>query len=162
MSYSMHLGILYDKSPGELRKLRQVHQAKVDQIKKDLEDMKHDDLVAEKDDHERSVREIDDVLNRKRQQHLARTIVVTEDHVKLIQAMEFKFFEDGGDYVFIGVEGKRPWGNSDWYGDIAQILEWKLPNDSLSDKQRKRANQLIEELPHALNKILRGIGKDSE
>ena len=77
----------------------------------------------------------------------------TEEHIKLLKRMTFEDL-DGGECVFIGVNGKRPFGNSDIYNDVAEILEWELPNDDLSSKQQKRASILLEELPFVLNKII--------
>ena len=59
-----------------------------------------------------------------------------------------------GDTVSIGVCGKRPFGNSYYYDDIADILGWQKPNEELSDKQTERADQLLYELPFMLNNIL--------
>lgn len=84
-------------------------------------------------------------------------IIPTDEHKKLIKELEFVSYKDGGDYVFIGVDGKRPFGNSDILRDVAEILKWKLPNDDLSDKQYEKAQQLLKELPYALNNILKGI-----
>ena len=76
------------------------------------------------------------------------------DHLKLLKEMNFQGMWHG-DLVSIGVCGKRPFGNSSYYHDIAEILGWELPNDDLSDKQQKEAENLLEELPFALNYIIR-------
>ena len=77
----------------------------------------------------------------------------TEEHKKLLANMYFQGMWNG-DLVSIGVDGKRPFGDSDMYGCVAKILKWELPNEDLSDEQRKRADRLLDELPYVLNKIL--------
>ena len=84
--------------------------------------------------------------------------VLKTEHIKLLQRMQFEgiFF---GDIVSIGVQGKRPFGNSNTYKDIAEILEWQLPNDNLSDEQQKKAERLMNELPIAINTLFRDISQ---
>ena len=81
----------------------------------------------------------------------------TEDHKKLLKKMYFEELKNGGNYVYIGCDGKRPFGNSSIYSDIAKTLEWKLPNYDLSDEQRKKADQLLRELPFVINNIFKNL-----
>ena len=76
-----------------------------------------------------------------------------EDHLKLLRNMVFVGMYPG-DSVSIGVDGKRPFGNSWPYSDVAEILGWELPNDDLSDDQQIAAAILMDELPLALNEII--------
>lgn len=76
------------------------------------------------------------------------------EHKKLLKEMEFSGIWYG-DIVSIGADGKRPFGNSDMFDDVARILEWKLPNEYMSDEQREQAEILIDELPYALNEIIK-------
>jgi hypothetical protein len=41
--------------------------------------------------------------------------------------------------------------------DVAEILEWKLPNDDLSDEQTERALKLLKELPYVLGKYIKNF-----
>lgn len=84
-------------------------------------------------------------------------IVPTEEHKKLIKMIDFKKYEDDDDYVFIGCNGKRPFGNSGVYSHIAEILGWELPNDNLSNQQYAKADQLLKELPFVINNILKNV-----
>lgn len=71
--------------------------------------------------------------------------------------MEFETL-DWGDLACIGVNGKRPFGNSYVGRDIANILGWKLDEDEeLTDAQQKKADRLMEELPLALNLLIERI-----
>ena len=79
------------------------------------------------------------------------------DHIKLLKRMEFETL-DWGDLACIGVNGKRPFGNSYVGRDIANILGWKLDEDEeLTDAQQKKADRLMEELPLALNLLIERI-----
>jgi len=83
-------------------------------------------------------------------------VEVSEEHKKLLKKMYFEGLWKGH-IVSIGVDGKRPFGTSNYYSDIAEILNWELPNEDLSDVQRKKAEQLLDELPYALNKLIKSI-----
>ena len=100
-------------------------------------------------------------LKRKKQEKMSQDIKhkfkLSSEHIKLLKHMEFVFYENGGDAVIIGVDGKRPFGNSNVHKDIAKILEWVLPNDDLSNKQYDKAERLLRELPLALNQIIGGL-----
>ena len=87
---------------------------------------------------------LEEILEERENRVLAK-ILPTNEHKKLLKRMSFKEYKDGGDYVFIGCDGKRPFRNSDVYRDVAEILDWKLPNDDLSDEQREKANRLLKE-----------------
>lgn len=73
--------------------------------------------------------------------------VLKNEHILLLQKMEFKHFYNGGDYVFIGVEGKRPFGNSNIRQDVARICGLDV------DADIEKIETLIEELPIAANYI---------
>lgn len=90
-------------------------------------------------------------FRKERQDHLRKTVAILPEHLALLKAMEFERYDDGGDLVFIGVDGKRPFGNSDIYGDVAEILRW---DDDEPFDQVEAANQLFDELPVVLNSIL--------
>jgi len=98
---------------------------------------------------------IEYALNDHKSRRLA-LVKPTEDHIKLLQNMEFRGLWYGAT-VSIGVDGKRPFGNSCTYSDIARILKWELPNDDLSDEQRQKADKLLDELPFVLNKVMQKI-----
>lgn len=135
------------------------------------------ELVAEKKEYEQLQKSLREDLNKRTEQveyvssqisslqyalddqerKILSEIVPTEEHKKLIKELSFVNYKDGGDYVFIGVDGKRPFGNSDIMQDVAEILKWKLPNNDLSDKQYQKAEQLLKELPYALNNLLKSI-----
>jgi TolA-binding protein len=91
---------------------------------------------------------------RRYKEQLEKNFKLTDEHIKLLQNMQFEGLWLG-DAVSIGVDGKRPFGNSNCYRDIAEILGWKLPNDTLSDEQQEKADRLLDELPLAVNHILK-------
>ena len=89
-------------------------------------------------------------------QSIKENFTLKPEHIKLLQRMEFEgiFY---GDLVSIGVGGKRPFGNSNTYGDIAEILGWEKPNDDLGNEQQIEAERLMHELPLAVNEIISSL-----
>ena len=79
--------------------------------------------------------------------------------LKLLKEMEFEgiFY---GDLVSIGVEGKRPFGNSDSSGDIARILGWECEDDledDLSDNQYCLIQAIWKDLPDFINNLIKSL-----
>lgn len=97
---------------------------------------------------------IQDEITRRERVRLS-GLPVTDDHRKLMREMEFRLFDDGGGCVLIGVEGKRPFGESYVYSSVGRILGWVKEGEDMSDEQVSRAIQIIRELPYAINKVLR-------
>jgi len=59
-----------------------------------------------------------------------RKFTLTEDHVKLLRHANVEYSDDGFDHGFVGLDCKRPFGNSDMVGDMARILGVELvPTD---------------------------------
>lgn len=85
------------------------------------------------------------------------TYVITEDHVKLLQRLYFRWEDDAYDGA-PAVDIKRPYGNSDVLGDVAEILEWELITDrwgdpTMTEEQAERAKELHEQM-HMVLQIL--------
>ena len=76
--------------------------------------------------------------------------VLKNEHILLLQKMEFQHIY-AGDVVFIGVEGKRPFGNSDVRKDVARICKLDVDIDA------EKIESLIEELPIAANYVFRNL-----
>lgn len=79
---------------------------------------------------------------------------VTADHLKLLRRLYMHHAEDY-EYGGPSTDQKRPYGNSDVEGDIAEILGWELITDrygekTMTEEQGKRANQLHKEVSTAL------------
>lgn len=79
---------------------------------------------------------------------------VTEDHIKLLNRMYIDFSHDAYEGA-PAVNIKRPYGNSDVVGDIAEILGWELVTDrygdaTVSEEQGERALKLHEEMATVL------------
>src|SRR4051794_23099129 len=120
----MHLGLLYDKNLEDLEALKKKHQERKAKVESILKESKVLELTEKITDDGRSIKEIEEVIEGKKLLELERTLKVTDEHRKLLAAMEFERYKEGGDYVFIGVNGKRPFGNSSIFTDIARILSW--------------------------------------
>jgi hypothetical protein len=80
---------------------------------------------------------------------------VKEEHLKLLRAAYVSW--DGGEFGAPAIDCKRPYGNSDVYTDIAEILGIELrPDDNgeISEKQRIELRRLHEETQVALQIVL--------
>ncbi len=83
---------------------------------------------------------------------------LTEDHLKLLQKMEVRW----NDECYNGapaIDIKRPYGNSDVYNDIAEILGWEIAETKygekeLSNAQETKASVLHRETERALQIVL--------
>jgi hypothetical protein len=81
-----------------------------------------------------------------------------EEHIKLAQKMYVTW--DDCEFGAPAIDPKRPYGNSDVLGDIAEILGLQLFEDAegekhLSKEQDELCNKLHEEMETALQIILR-------
>ena len=81
-----------------------------------------------------------------------------EEHIKLLKRSHITY----NDHMYSGAAGidmKRPYGNKDLYGDIAEILGWELFESMdgekiLSKKQGEEAERLHQEIETALQIVL--------
>jgi hypothetical protein len=91
-----------------------------------------------------------------------RTFTVTEDHIKLLPHLWFGYDA----YTEFGapeVDPKRPYGNSDVYGDIAELLEIQGNEDSWGDiefttEQRSYMLRVHRDMETVLNIMVRNNG----
>lgn len=148
-SYSMMRGLQCKRSESELVEERAQYEHLRTVIAKEKQ-KRNDQLEF----IESQISSIDYGINHHKKAKL-RKVKTTSEHIKLLQAMEFLGSWNG--VVSLYAEGKRPFGNSDILKDVARILDWKLPNDELSDEQVDRANMLLDELPYALNNIISSL-----
>jgi hypothetical protein len=87
---------------------------------------------------------------------------VTEDHLKLLPHLWFGY-DDYTEFGAPAVDPKRPYGNSDVYGDIAEILGLEGKEDSWGDIQWTSAQkssmlQIHKEMATILNILVRNGG----
>lgn len=93
-----------------------------------------------------------------------KTFTVTEEHIKLLKNLCFSY----DDYMEFGapvVDPKRPYGNSDVYEDIGEILGWEkkeLESEyydeyTYSDTQRKAMEKLHREMETVLQILVRNL-----
>lgn len=149
--YSMWLGKQCERPKNDLVNEQKEYQAILKSISQDFQKRKEQLEYVNS-----QISSIQYALDEYERKELS-DIEPTEDHKKLIKELNFVEYKNGGDYVYIGVDGKRPFGNSDIMQDVAEILKWKLPNDDLSEKQYEKAKQLLKELPYALNNLIKNI-----
>lgn len=88
---------------------------------------------------------------------------VTEDHLKLLKRLQFRY----SDYMEFGapeVDAKRPYGNSDVYSDIGDILEWEPADEDrwgdkyFSDIQQERMLKLHKSMVTVLEILVSNNG----
>lgn len=151
MGYEFMWSLIEDLSSEELK--NEAERLKNEISTKNKEQKK---IQTTKEEKTRKLDVLNRILEMRESTILAKT-EPNEDHIKLLKQMYFEEFKNGGDLVFIGCEGKRPFGSRNIYMDVAEILEWKLPNDDLSDGQRKQADQLLKELPFVINNIFKNL-----
>ena len=89
------------------------------------------------------------MLKKRKDAELSANFILKNEHILLLRSMDFKSFENGGDYVFLGVEGKRPFGNSGVESDVAEICGLD------TEKDEGIIQQLLYELPFAVNYIMK-------
>lgn len=77
--------------------------------------------------------------------------VVTHDHLKLLQRMWISW--EYCEYGAPAVDCKRPYGNGDVEGDIAEILGWEYDKDNwdgMPDDLREAASSIHKEMKMVL------------
>lgn len=80
---------------------------------------------------------------------MAKSFTFTEQHRKLLQRMTVGWGSD--EFGAPEIDPKRPYGNSDVYRDMAEILGWP---DDLSEDQIRQLDQLHSETQTALEILL--------
>lgn len=120
------------------------------------------DLVKQRDEFDDRIRRVKETMQREKEIERERLASEARNEIHkdiwdrwlilLLKRMEFKgiFY---GDIVSIGVEGKRPFGNSNWNRDIAETLGWEY-EDGLSDKQSLLVSALWEDIPEFINNLI--------
>ena len=84
-----------------------------------------------------------------------KTFEIKEEHLNLLESMFVDFDENTGFGVPI-INPKRPYGNSDVYGDMAEILNIKPKEDGkFSEDQIKYMDRIHKETQTALQIVLR-------
>jgi hypothetical protein len=75
-----------------------------------------------------------------------KTFEVSENHLKLIKRnqIEWVFFRDGYNSGHFYQDCKRPYGNSDWVGDIAEILGIEPDCSNPNDEDEKWFSESLE------------------
>jgi len=75
---------------------------------------------------------------------------ITDDHRRLAARMNIVWFPDI-EWGECGLDPKRPFGNSNMPGDVAEILGWDYDaDDGLSEEQYEAAKQLHFEMGYVL------------
>jgi len=88
---------------------------------------------------------------------LFETFTVTEDHLKLAKRMYVSW--DSGEFGAPAIDCKRPYGNSDVLGDIAEIVGMKAPDfeedETWPPEDEKKLNDLHQDMKTVLQIGLR-------
>lgn len=128
-------------------------------VKKQKEAKSLESKFKEFKERNNEVSQIKRAIEKKEQENLEKNFTLKEAHIKLLKETLFEYI-DHGDLVKFGVEGKRPFGNSDYYEDMVRILgfNWKKDdNGQYTEEQYKKLENLLKELPLAVNHIIEKI-----
>lgn len=79
---------------------------------------------------------------------------LTEDLIKLLRRSYVSRGLSDVEYGASEINGKRPYGNSDVERDIAEILGWEVDDAGPTDEQEKKAREIHEQTPTALQIVL--------
>lgn len=91
---------------------------------------------------QRKIHVLNEVSRTRKRAELRKTVEQTDEHTKLMSLLSEDIIRQAVDNYF------------DDYRWLASELKWKLPNDDLSDGQREKLEQLLEELPMLIIKKL--------
>lgn len=85
-------------------------------------------------------------------------VTITEDHLKLLGHMYVDW--DDCEYGAPAINPKRPYGNSDVPGDIAEILGWSYDDEDEDayDEIAERAHTIHHEMQEVLQIVVRLAG----
>lgn len=79
------------------------------------------------------------------------TFKITPDHIQLLRRANIRWQDD--EFGAPEIDPKRPYGNSDVYSDIAEVLGWDETED-FTPAQEKKMRKLHEETMTALEIFL--------
>lgn len=82
-----------------------------------------------------------ELIEREESKNLKENFKLTEDHKKIIKAINWEV-EDPYGYMKVK--------------DVCELLEYKKPNDEYSDEQYESALKLLKEVPIAVNRFFTG------
>ena len=152
MNYLPILGILDNYSDEKLEKITKEYQCQLDYHYKNLKKTEESYNFFF-----RHVNKFEEIKKERKRRKIEKEFKLQKEHLLLLSRMNFKNFENGGDLVCLGVEGKRPFGNSNIDRDISEILDLKNKENEYGDylgDDSERVYKLIEELPIAINYIM--------
>jgi hypothetical protein len=142
MDYTMMLGITDKMSVIELEKEISRYKEKHKEVHQHfLKTQKSNSFLSD------NIEGLERMLVQRKEAELKKNFVLKQEHILLLKQMDFKNYKNGGDFVFLGVEGKRPFGNSNIEGDVADICGLDYYED------REAIFDLLHELPFAINHI---------
>jgi len=81
---------------------------------------------------------------------MKRYFELKQEHVALLRRANVVRYATGS----VGLDGKRPFGNSDVERDICEILGWPVGEDGCTEEQIKQAEAIHVELKDALSVVL--------
>jgi hypothetical protein len=152
MNYLPILGILNDYSDEKLEEITKNYKKQLDYSYKNLKKAEESYNFFF-----RHVNAFEEIKKERKNRNLEKEFKLQKEHLLLLSRMNFQNFENGGGLVCLGVEGKRPFGNSNIDKDISEILDLKNKENEYGDYlgyDSERVHKLLEELPIAINYIM--------
>ena len=83
---------------------------------------------------------------------IGKTFEIKDDHLKLLKN-SYVVWRDC-EFGAPAIDCKRPYGNTDVESDIAEILNWNVSEDGLTEEQKEQAYKLHRELEIVLEIVL--------
>jgi hypothetical protein len=138
MNYPSMWSILDDVSDKEIEEEKKIIGEKMVEINKQY--------IKYRDEYQNLAAKanvLEQTLSERKRVKTAEKLEITEDHLKLLKYSGISQWKGHDELYFPD------------YKQVAEILEWKLPNDDLSDDQYEEAKKLIYEMPFVINKIIK-------
>lgn len=84
-----------------------------------------------------------------------KTVLITAGHLKLLRKMNIRW--NGCEFGAPAVDCKRPYGNRDVYGDIADILGLQKPDFDAGEDWEPSALDLMDQIHADMQDVLQAV-----
>ena len=135
----------------EIKKIQEVIKQKELDIKELIKE--RTSVQIKIDNSNESISELKRKIRTLKEKYYAKNLIITDFHRNLIRRLNILGSLDYSD-IEIAIDQKRPFGSSDIYNDIAEVMGFEKGDDGYTDEQVKQMDQIIEELPFALRIVL--------
>lgn len=136
LGYHMMWSLLDNVTPAQIKAEIEVIEDSIKQANLKAADISRTNLTQAS-----KLRVLKTMIEREEAKNLFRNFTLTEDHKKIIKAIDWQT-EDP--YTYFRVD------------QVCDLLEYQKPNDNYSDEQYEIARKLLKEIPIAVSKFFNG------